>query len=72
LKEGNSSLNHVVKTTVYLSSMKDYPIVNAEYAKFFGNHKPARVCVAVLDLPLKGLLIPKFLSVFKLKLKSMQ
>ena len=34
--------------------MKDYGKVNAEYAKFFSDHKPARVCVAVLGLPLDG------------------
>ena len=46
--------------------MKDYPIVNAEYAKFFSKHKPARVCVAVLDLPLSGLDFIYYWLIFKL------
>lgn len=38
--------------------MKDYPKVNGVYNKFFCegayNHKPARVCVAVVSLPANG------------------
>ena len=45
----------VVKTTVYLSSMKDFATVNGIYAAFFGGHKPARSCVEVARLPKDGL-----------------
>ena len=45
----------VVKTTVYLSSMKDFATVNGIYAAFFGEHKPARSCVEVARLPKDGL-----------------
>jgi len=34
--------------------MKDYGVVNVEYAKVFSDHKPARVCVAVVGLPKDG------------------
>ena len=31
--------------------MEDFSAVNELYAKFFGNHRPARACVAVCGLP---------------------
>jgi 2-iminobutanoate/2-iminopropanoate deaminase len=52
LKEAGSSLNRVVKTTIFLSSMDDFATVNEVYAKFFKEHKPARSTVAVKTLPL--------------------
>lgn len=53
LKEGGSSLDKVVKTTIFLSNMEDFADVNKIYAEFFGTHKPARSTVAVKTLPLK-------------------
>ncbi|MCF6173601.1 MAG: RidA family protein [Campylobacteraceae bacterium] len=52
LKEANSSLSKVVKTTIFLADMNDFAEVNKIYAQFFGNHKPARSTVAVMTLPL--------------------
>ena len=52
LEEAGSSLNQVVKTTIYLSDMEDFLAVNEVYASFFGEHKPARSTVAVKTLPL--------------------
>lgn len=49
--EAQASLNHVVKTTVYLKNMNDFNTVNEEYNKFFNEQKPARVCVEVARLP---------------------
>ena len=43
---------HVVKTTVFLASMEDFPVVNGIYAQEFGEHKPARSTVQVARLPL--------------------
>ena len=43
---------NVVKTTVFLVDMADFPAVNAVYATFFGDHKPARSTVAVAGLPM--------------------
>lgn len=56
LKAGGSSLQNVVKTTIFLSNMDDFALVNAIYAEFFGEHKPARSTVAVKALP-KGALV---------------
>jgi 2-iminobutanoate/2-iminopropanoate deaminase len=53
LKEGGSSLDKVIKTTIFLSNMEDFADVNKVYAEFFGTHKPARSTVAVKTLPLK-------------------
>ena len=53
LKKGGSSLDKVVKTTIFLANMEDFGDVNIVYAEFFGTHKPARSTVAVKTLPLK-------------------
>jgi 2-iminobutanoate/2-iminopropanoate deaminase len=46
----------VVKTTVFLVDMNDFPAVNAVYEKYFGASKPARSTVAVAALP-RGALV---------------
>ena len=51
-----TSLADVVKTTVYLKEMGDFARVNEVYARYFAKDCPARVCVAVSDLP-KGALV---------------
>ncbi|MCW0219707.1 MAG: Rid family detoxifying hydrolase [Prosthecobacter sp.] len=48
-------LNYVVKATVFLQSMADFPKVNALYDAAFGGHKPARSTVQVAALPLGAL-----------------
>ncbi len=45
----------VVKTTVFIKNMDDFAAVNAIYAAWFGDHKPARSCVEVARLPKDGL-----------------
>ena len=51
-----SSLEKIVKTTVYVSDIEQWGKVNEVYAKFFGDHKPARAIVPTRDLHY-GLLI---------------
>lgn len=46
------TLADVVKTTVFLTSMGDFPVLNALYAEAFGEHKPARSTIQVAGLPL--------------------
>ncbi len=55
LKEAGSSLQNVVKTTIFLANMDDFAKVNEIYAEFFSSHKPARSTVAVKTLPLNVL-----------------
>jgi len=50
------SLNDVVKTTVLLADIADFAAMNAVYAEYFSENKPARACFAVKDLP-KGALV---------------
>jgi len=52
---GGSSLNKVIKTTIFLSDMNDFAIVNEIYEKAFGSHKPVRSTVAVKTLPKNAL-----------------
>ncbi|MCH7874493.1 MAG: RidA family protein [Gemmatimonadetes bacterium] len=51
LEAAGSSLARVVKTTVYLADMADFPAMNEVYAARFGDHRPARSTVAVKTLP---------------------
>lgn len=49
----NSSLHHIVKANIFLTDMKaQFGEFNKVYAKYFCEHKPARLCVAVKELPL--------------------
>ena len=51
LAAAGSSLELVVRTTVFLVDMADFPAVNEVYAEAFGSHRPARSTVAVAALP---------------------
>jgi len=51
LEASGSDIGRVVKTTVFLKNMNDFGTVNDIYAKFFGDHKPARSAVEVSRLP---------------------
>ena len=51
LKAAGSSLDQVVKTTVFMKDMNDFANMNEVYASHFGNHKPARSAVEVARLP---------------------
>lgn len=46
----------VVKTTIYLADMKDFPTINQIYGAAMGNHRPARSTVQAAGLP-KGALV---------------
>ncbi len=45
------TFDHIVKTTIYLTSMNDFAVVNEIYAKSFTSQFPARSTVAVAGLP---------------------
>ncbi|TDM07222.1 RidA family protein [Macrococcus lamae] len=51
LHDSGASLNTVVKTTIFISDMNDFPIINEVYGTFFNDHLPARSCVEVSRLP---------------------
>ncbi|PID82832.1 MAG: deaminase [Clostridiales bacterium] len=54
LKEAGYTLSDVVKATVYLDDMNDFAEMNEVYAKYFSEHKPARVAFEASKLPLGG------------------
>jgi len=51
LTAAGTSLDNVVKATVYLADMADFAQMNEVYAKYFGTHKPARSTVQAAGLP---------------------
>ena len=55
LKSAGTSLESVIKTTVFLTSMDNFQAMNTVYASYFGEHAPARSTVAVAELPRKVL-----------------
>ena len=55
LKEANSSMKNIIKTTCFLADIKDFAAFNEVYAEYITTN-PARSCVAVKDLP-KAVLI---------------
>jgi len=51
LQAAGSSLQHVVKTTVFLADMNDFAAMNKVYEQHFGEHRPARAAVQAAALP---------------------
>jgi 2-iminobutanoate/2-iminopropanoate deaminase len=51
LKVAGMDFSHVVKTTIFLKDMNDFPKVNAQYGQFFQQQPPARETVEVSRLP---------------------
>jgi 2-iminobutanoate/2-iminopropanoate deaminase len=57
LEAAGSSLQHVLRCGVFLVDMREFPNMNAVYARMFGDHRPARTTVQVAALPGEGLLV---------------
>ncbi|MCB9148305.1 MAG: RidA family protein [Caldilineaceae bacterium] len=55
LEAGGSSMEQIVKTTIFLTNMADFATVNSIYAEAFSGEPPARSTVQVAALPLGGL-----------------
>lgn len=54
LEAAGTTLNKVVKTTVFIKDMNQFALINEVYGEFFSEHKPARSCVEVARLPKDG------------------
>lgn len=52
LKEAGLSHNDIVKTTVLLDDIRNFAAMNAVYAEYFPQDKPARMCYQVAALPM--------------------
>ncbi len=42
---------NIVRCTVFMTDLSDFPLMNEVYSQFFGDHKPARAAVEVRRLP---------------------
>ena len=52
LKTANADLSNVIKTTIFLTDLNNFKVVNSIYEKYFkGKNSPARACVEVSSLP---------------------
>lgn len=51
LKAGGSEWTKVLKTSIFLADMADFPVVNEIYGTYFTENPPARETVAVRELP---------------------
>ncbi|MEA4836268.1 MAG: RidA family protein [Anaeromusa sp.] len=51
LAEAGTTVQAVVKTTVFLKDLQDFQAFNEEYAKVFASEAPARSCVEIARLP---------------------
>ncbi len=65
LESAGSSLDDVLKTTVFVADLADFGKVNAIYAEFFGPNYPARSCVQVAALPAGGLVEAEVIAIKK-------
>lgn len=54
LEQAGTSLDKVVKTTVFIKDMNEFAMINEVYGEYFSDHKPARSCVEVARLPKDG------------------
>ena len=51
LRDCGAAITDVAKTTVFVTDIGEFPLVNAVYAEAFGDHRPARSTVQVAALP---------------------
>ncbi len=65
LEAGNSSLENVIKTTVFLRDMDEFAAMNAVYSEFFTENFPARSAVQVARLPLDAAVEIEAVAVIK-------
>lgn len=51
IKEAKSDMKNVVRCTVYIKDMNDFPKINEVYSSYFSEPYPARACIEVARLP---------------------
>lgn len=51
LQNNNSDLNHITKTTIFITDIKQFETVNKIYGSYFQNHFPARSTFQIVALP---------------------
>lgn len=63
LAAADMTMEHVVRTTIYLTNLDDFSEVNAVYARFFTEDPPARTTIEVKSLPLGGKVEIDFIAI---------
>lgn len=63
LKAAGASWQNIVKTTIFLTDMQDFPKVNEIYGRYFPENPPARSTIAVAGLP-KGVNVEVEVTVY--------
>ena len=51
LNEAGLNFDHVIKTSIFITSMNDFSLINEVYGSYFGENPPARETVQVSALP---------------------
>lgn len=51
LKEAGLGYSNIIKSTIFITDMANFPKMNSVYEKYFKENPPARSCVAVKELP---------------------
>lgn len=51
LHNNNSDLNHITKTTIFITDLKNFEVVNKIYSSYFQNYFPARSTIEIASLP---------------------
>jgi 2-iminobutanoate/2-iminopropanoate deaminase len=64
LEAAGSSLEKVIKTTVYLKNMGDFAAMNAVYAEYFGKESPARTTIQAAALPKNAMVEIEAIAVY--------
>ena len=64
LEAAGSSLEKVIKTTVYLKNMGDFAAMNAVYAEYFGEESPARTTIQAAALPKNAMVEIEAIAVY--------
>ncbi|MDQ0300954.1 2-iminobutanoate/2-iminopropanoate deaminase [Salibacterium salarium] len=65
LAEAGSSLESVIKATVFIKNMDEFPVINEIYGEYFDEHQPARSCVEVAKLPKNALVEIEVIALVK-------
>lgn len=56
LEEAGSSIDKVIKATVFVKDLGQFADVNEVYSEYFGENSPARSCVQVAKLPMDAVI----------------
>lgn len=51
VEKAGGAKNTIARVDIFMTDIKNFAVMNAAYAKFFGSHKPTRLCVEVKGLP---------------------